>query len=204
MEPASSLNTTPRGNHQIERSGPKREYKSPKTAAILATLALIIGEVIFAIFPMPATGIIVFIVAAVMFLRWQVRCSMNLQPLGMENQKYSPSIGVVWWCIPLVNLVLPYMVISEIRRGSHPNAKPAGKPGQPGVPKSLILLPWWIAFALSRIMSFALQGEVGDELTTPMLIYEITTLIALVLVIILIWQITLNQAKKRREQAGGA
>ena len=203
-EPAYSPNPTPTDNQDIQQSGPRREYKSPKTAAILATLALIIGEVIFEIFPTREIGIVTFIVAAVMFLRWQVRCSMNLQPLGANKQQFSPSAGVMWWFIPLANLALPVAVIGEIWRRSHPNAKPGWEPGQPGVPKSRILIPWWLAFAASRIIAVATNTETTSDTSTLLLIYGIATLIALVLVIVLIWQITLNQAKKRREQAGGA
>ena len=181
--------TTPGSNQEGQKTWPRREYKSPKRTAIWATLALIIGEVIFALFPIREVGIATLIVAAVMFLRWQVRCSMNLQQLGNDDQDYSPSSGVMWWCMPLANLAIPCKVINEIWRGSHPNTKPGGKPSQPSVPESFILLPWWLAFIASRIASFA-----------SLLIYEITTLIALVLVIILIWQITSNQEKKRPGQ----
>ena len=145
--PAGTM--TPGSNQKGQKTWPRREYKSPKRAAIWATLALIIGEVIFVLFPIREVGIAIFIVATVMFLRWQVRCSMNLQPLGNEDQNYSPSSGMMWWFFPLANLVVPCKVINEIWRGSHPNTKPGGKPSQPRAPESLILLA--VVAALSGI-----------------------------------------------------
>ena len=187
-----------------ETDGPRREYKSPKRAAILATLALITGEVIFEIFPTREIGIITFLTAAAMFLRWQVRCSMNLQPLGANKQQFTPSAGVMWWLVPLANMAFPVAVVGEIWRRSHPNAKPGWEPGQPGVPKSRILIAWWLSFLVSRFLGYGIYIDTTGDITALLLMYGIATLIALVLVIILIWQITSNQEKKRRDQAGRA
>ena len=187
-----------------EIDGPRREYKSPKGAAILATLALIIGEALYAIFPIQAVGIVTFILAAVMFLRWQARCSMNLQPLGASKQQFTPSAGVMWWLVPLANLAFPVAVVGEIWRRSHLNAKPGWEPSQPGVPKSRILIAWWLSFLVSRGLGYGIYTDTTGDTSTLLLVYGIVTLIALVLVIILIWQITSNQEKKRRAQAGGA
>ena len=195
---------TPGSNQKGQKTWPRRQYKSPKRAAIWATLALIIGEVAFILLPIPAVGLVAFIVATVMFLRWQVRCSMNLQPLGNEDQNYSPSSGMMWWFFPLANLVVPCRVVSEIWRGSHPNAKPGWKPGQPGVPKSRILIAWWLPFLVSRFLAYGIYKGTTSDTSRLLPIYGITTLVALVLVIILIWQITSNQEKKRRDQAGRA
>ena len=159
----------------------KREYKSPKSAAILATSALIATVISELLVPVPAVSIITFIIAAVMFLRWQVRCSTNLQTLGTHKQKYSPSDGVISWFIPVANLVFPCLVMGEIWRRSHPDTRHGWEPGQPDTPKSLILVPWWLAFTASNIVSFGIRGEASDELSTGILIYSIAALIALVI-----------------------
>ena len=194
---------TPQNPQEQKREidGPRRQYKSPKTAAIWATLALIIGEATLVIFP--TIGIVISIVAAVMFLIWQVRCSMNLQPLGTSQQKYSPTVGVIWWFIPLANLVFPCLVIREIWRRSHPNTRPDWEPGQPDKPKSRILIPWWLIFNVSKILSFVAFTGTKDGLSDVVIISEVASLIALVLGIILIWQITSNQEEKHRAQSGG-
>ncbi len=199
MEPGYSSNPTPRGTPKVQQIGPRREYRSPKVAAISATLALIVGEIIFAIFPIREIGIVIATLAVVTFLIWQVRCSMNLRPLGMENRKYSPMARVIWWYIPFANFILPYMVMGEIWRRSHPDARPGCEPGQPGVPKSRILTLWWLAFWVTGIMTYGTNSDTSVVL----LIYEIPALAAMALVIILIWQITFNQERKRRKQAVG-
>ena len=207
-EPVYSSNPTPRGNRRVQRTGPRREYRSPRVAAILATLALIFGEIVLALFPIREMEFVIAIAAVVTFLIWQVRCSMNLQPLGMGDQKYSPTVGVVWWFIPIANFILPYLVMGEIWRRSHPNARPGFEPGQPSVPRSRILIPWWLAFGVTGIMSLGTEYAVNSDASAVLLIYEMVALTAVVLVVILIWQISLNQEKKnqekkRREQGGG-
>ena len=58
--------------------------------------------------------------------------------------------------------------------------------------------------AAGIISILILYRDPNSDTGILLFIYAIAFFTALVLVIILIWQITLNQEKKRREQAGGA
>ena len=178
-----------------------REYKSPQSAGVAAAIALTVTVVCELLVPVPAVFIITLIIAGVLFLRWQVRCSMNLQPLGAREQRFSPSTGLIWWFVPIANFVIPAAVIGEIWRRSHPNAKPGWQPGQPGAPKSPVLIAWWLTFTASRIMSYWTYGNENSVSSTTLLLYGVVTLAALMLVLILIWQISSNQERKHQDLA---
>ena len=173
----------------------EREYKPPKGAAKLAMLTLIATAITHMLAPVIAIDIAVFIIAATMFLRWQVRCSMNLQALGTSNQRFSPSTGVVWWFVPIANFVIPCSVVAEIWRRSHPNAKSNGEGNQRGGPKSILVPTWWLTWLISTFIGLPVQNS-GDPSTSSLVAYALTYLIALVLVIVLIQQITSNQEKR--------
>ena len=179
----------------------EREYKSPQRAGAVAAIALTVTVVCELLVPVPAVFIITFIIAAAAFLRWQVRCSMNLQPLGAKKQRFSPSTGVVLWCVPVVNMLLPAAVVGEIWRRSHPNAKPGWEPGQPGAPKSPVIIAWWLTFTASRIIAYGTYGNENSVSSTTLLLYGVLTLAALMLVLILIWQISSNQERKHQDLA---
>ena len=59
-----------------------------------------------------------FVAAVVAFLMWMHRASTDLQHLGVDEQKYSPRAGVIWWFVPIASWWMPYRVLREIWHGS--------------------------------------------------------------------------------------
>ena len=147
--------------------------------------------------------------AAVTFLIWLYRASKNLAPLGTQNQEYSPGWAVGYWFIPIVSFFVPYQVVKEIWKGSLPEPYSQIPTASAELPTSPLLLPWWIAWLAGiwagNITAFLWFGTttvqeliVSDVIT---LMSNAALLIALVLVLILIWQITRNQERRHAERS---
>lgn len=61
---------------------------------------------------------VLYIGTGVAFLRWLYVMNTNCHGFGAEGMNFSPGWAVGWYFIPVLNLLLPYNVMSEIRRVS--------------------------------------------------------------------------------------
>ena len=137
--------TTSEGTHKVATS--RRQYSPPNKRANWATaiFALLGIITLFSLFAaigdiqthqatqtvgsaadtgVTKTGMLttaVSMLAAITFLAWQHRASKNIEPLTTKKPKYSPAAAVLFWFIPLVSLVLPYLVMKELWKDSHPD-----------------------------------------------------------------------------------
>lgn len=96
--------------------------------------------------------LVAFLVAAGLFLRWQVRAQRNLTALGGGPQ--SVGAGVAIWFVPGLNLVAPRRLVASLWR--------AGAPDRP-LPR--LVGAWWVAWVvalLSVIAVWTLFGEAAD------------------------------------------
>ena len=153
--------------------------------------------------------LLTFVAAGIAFLIWIYRTSKNLGPLGWQNQRFSPGWAVGWWFIPIMWLFMPYQVMKEIWKSSLPASLPETS-GAPVDPSTTPLLgPWWAAFLLSAfVAAIPLAINFSDAQTTSDLIAagyaavvsDLVALVSLVLIVMLIWQITVNQEKSHTEQ----
>jgi hypothetical protein len=89
-----------------------------------------------------------FVLAAVFFLRWFHRAYANLRPLGADGLPHGPGWAVGYWFIPIINLVRPATVASDIWNASDPgeNSTSWRKRKQPG-----LVVGWWLTFLLAGI-----------------------------------------------------
>ena len=192
----------------VTEGTPTREYMPLKGKATLAIVAMTAFTAV-SLFFSGITPIIAFIVAGVLFLRWLARASMNLQSLGTETQKFSPSATVLSWFIPVANLLMPYLVVKEIWKGSHPDEVPNSDDGQRTPPMSPLIGPWWITWIVAELIGYAAFPQWSyDTLSNGQIVadavMEGSLVVSLVLVVILTQQITKNQERKyaqRQDQA---
>ncbi len=142
--------------------------------------------------------LVTLVVVVISFLIWIHRASKNLAPLGWEDQRFSPGWAVGWWFIPIMSLFRPYQVVKEIWNGSYPGISS-------DAPTSPLLGWWWATWLLSGWIgngAFKIylpsDATVSDLITADWfyVVSDAITMVALVLIAILIWQVTSNQEKR--------
>ena len=142
---------------------------------------------------------VVYVGLIISFLMWLYRASKNLASLGVD-QWFSPGWSVGWWFVPIACLWQPFRVVSEIWTKSHPedNSRPA------------MLWVWWITWLASSWIATAsvrifLRNSDGDSIEDWILadrlsiVSDVLYLPAALLLIWVVWQITNNQIRKRRQ-----
>ncbi len=142
-----------------------------------------------------------FVLTVVAFCFWMHRVSRNLGPLQAKEWRFTPRWAVIWWFVPVMQLIRPYEVVREIWRGSREEA-----PGP-----SWALLPWWWAVWLAaNAMAFVNSGSIfrGDELgmritadLVPLARLSLM-LAAVVLAFVMVRRITVLQDEKYRGLQG--
>jgi uncharacterized membrane protein YeaQ/YmgE (transglycosylase-associated protein family) len=100
-----------------------------------------------------------FIATGVMFCFWIHRAHKNLPAFGVQNLRFSPGWAVGGFFVPILNLVRPVQVVTEIWKASDPNA-PTGT-GWQNAPGSPLIGFWWLAYVVSSLV-----GNVAARLAT--------------------------------------
>ncbi|MBA2349629.1 MAG: DUF4328 domain-containing protein [Solirubrobacterales bacterium] len=93
--------------------------------------------------------LVAFLVAAALFLRWQVRAHRNLVSLGAGTQRVGAGVGA--WFVPGLNLVAPRRLMISLWR--------AGEPGR-GAPR--LFGVWWAVWLVAVIAVLAAWTLLGD------------------------------------------
>jgi hypothetical protein len=109
-------------------------------------------------------------VAMVFFYLWVYRTCKNLYAFEAGKPKYSPGWSVGWFFIPVVNLVMPFLVMLEIlkKSGTKNTETTAGGENKPSL---LWIILWWALHLISL--------AVGTALTVFMVLAVLKTLIHL-------------------------
>lgn len=128
-----------------------------------------------------------YIAAAVFFICWVYRARQNLGIWGTPGLRWEPVWSAVSWIIPLANLVIPGLVVSEIDKHSSGTAARS-------------IWPWWVFFVLSSpFCSFSVSGD-SDVLTIIFAVWlgfkAIAAIVALILAISLVRRITRAQESR--------
>ena len=153
-----------------------------------------------------------FLFVIISFLVWLHRVSKNLQALQV-TQRFGPGKAIASWFVPVANLVVPYMVMAELWKGSRP--LPEGRyplPGgiyDPDANADDWLPVWWAAW-VSGTFGASIVGRVARVFFTGASPSELIwgnwfsifgvglTLFAGIMLFILVSQITGNQERKHR------
>jgi hypothetical protein len=108
---------------------------------------------------------VAYVVAGVLWLRWQHRSSAVLWRRGAYHVTISPGWGVAWWFIPYAQFVMPLIVLFQIDRAARTGVSPP-------LPRSTGLLwVWWGLYEGSDIVAglawavAAAQVPTGPALT---------------------------------------
>jgi hypothetical protein len=104
------------------------------------------------------------IVTGITFLKWIYRAYKNIQGFGAEGLRFSPGWAVGYYFIPILSLVRPVQVMSEIWRASD---DPRNWPRRPG---SWVIASWWTLFllytAVTQIsLEIAIQASTNEQWT---------------------------------------
>jgi Domain of unknown function (DUF4328) len=102
------------------------------------------------------------IVTGITFLKWIYRAYKNIQGFGAEGLRFSPGWAVGYYFIPILSLIRPVQVMSEIWRASD---DPRNWPQRPG---SWVIASWWTLFllytAVTQIsLEIAIQASTSDQ-----------------------------------------
>ena len=84
----------------------------------------------------------------VVFLVWVHQAASSVRSLGREGLTISPGMCVVWFFIPVLNLVMPYQAVSQIAVASDRE----GRGSTPG-----FVLAWWLLYIASNVAGVVRQ-----------------------------------------------
>lgn len=147
----------------------------------------------------------VFGVTALLFLVWIYRAYKNLRAFNVEGLKYSPGWAVGGWFVPILNWWRPYQVMSEIWRGSSPEAVGTNDRTWERIPASPLLGFWWALWIIGGFVgSFLLRSIFSEpEDLEQLRTYSVAVVVgdgieipAAILAILVVSQITSRQEEK--------
>ncbi len=99
------------------------------------------------------------VATAITFLKWVYRAYKNVQGFGAEGLRFSPGWAIGYYFVPILSLIRPVQVMSEIWRASY---DPRNWPRSPG---SWLIATWWTLFLLySGLTQVSLQ--IGIQAST--------------------------------------
>jgi hypothetical protein len=81
--------------------------------------------------------ILALIASGIAFLAWLARVIDNVPSLGGGQPSVSPRGAIVWWFVPIANLVKPYLIVADLWRRLAPTTAEQG---------TGLVLMWWLAW----------------------------------------------------------
>jgi hypothetical protein len=154
---------------------------------------------------------LVFIPAAVFFIRWFHRAYKNLRGLGAP-QRYGEGWAIGAWFVPFLNLVRPKLIANDIWRGSDPQ-RPHDAPTR-DAPVPAVLAWWWAAFLVSSwVDNFAARALFrGNDAAAlrdadlTSLVGDVLDVVSALLAILVVRAVTARQEERatRRGEATAA
>jgi Domain of unknown function (DUF4328) len=142
------------------------------------------------------------VVTAITFLKWVYRAYKNVQGFGAEGLRFSPGWAIGYYFIPILSLIRPVQVMSEIWRASY---DPRNWPRSPG---SWLIATWWSLFLLYSgvtqvSLQLGLQASTNDQWTLAAVFAILGDFFSLPLSIIVLRLVT-EIYKRQKELVEGA
>jgi len=171
--PARPLNPLQSAVLESDSNEPLRDVKFPGWLGIMAILSYAIASVAFillegwsiwkeldgdlirrALHTLSLVRIVLYVIAAVWFLRWTYVCAANSKRIAPHNPDIHPPTAVGSYFIPILNLFGPYQQLLEIvevieKRLARFDIKP-------------LIRPWWLAW-----WGMNAVWILGTEIRTP-------------------------------------
>jgi hypothetical protein len=139
----------------------------------------------------------VSVMMMVLLIVWAWRTAKNTRALGRTGERISPVLGIFGWFIPVASWVLPYLVVSDLWRGSDPQTARGTEWRR--LPGTVVVRAWWLCFAGGQIVTglavlLAVSGRHDVEQTDTLLTVAHTiSAVAGVLTIAVVREITRRQ-----------
>ena len=186
--------------------------KLPKNTTGLRTPAAEITGTVPAILLIRLLLIGVSLVTAVFFLVWIYRAHKNLKALGVTELKYSPGWAIGGFFVPVINIVRPYQVVTEIWKASGSGARRSGGAAWIYEPTPVFISLWWGLWLLSGFLdfiSFAMVagGGQAEQLlvaSRQRIVYYLVSIACAGLAIALVWRIDARQEDANRANSSTA
>ena len=102
---------------------------------------------------------IIYIVTAILILKWIYRASTNVHELGATNMTISPVMSVVWFFVPVMGLWKPYQAMLQIWKAS---IEPVNWKSAKGHPVVGIWWGFWMATVFIGFVSLAMAHRASD------------------------------------------
>lgn len=90
----------------------------------------------------------VYLVTAVLILKWIYRVTSNVQQLGATNMTFSPAMSVAWFFVPVMGLWKPYQAMLQIWKAS---CQPVNWKAAKGHP---MVMTWWMLWLGTVFIGF--------------------------------------------------
>jgi hypothetical protein len=110
-------------------------------------------------------AIVVGALAATTWLAWQYLAHSNAQALSGRRGKLLPSLGLVCWFLPGLNLLLPPLVMWDLLRASDPDSVSSEKRRRD--PYVLLVTLWWIGWLAGLLLLYIGFRPILDGHPTP-------------------------------------
>jgi hypothetical protein len=110
------------------------------------------GEVLTLLIRIVLMG--VALLSALFFLIWIYRAHKNLRALGATDLSYSPAWAVGGFFVPILNIVRPYQVMSEIWKASAYRARRSRGPSWIYESTPIFVTAWWGLWLFSGFLDF--------------------------------------------------
>jgi hypothetical protein len=91
---------------------------------------------------------LVYAATVVAWLAWMHRAYKNLRSVGTGKLEYSTGAAIGYWFIPLANLFLPYLVMSDLWQRSHGG----NRPEEDSIRPRWLLGLWWVAWFATNVL----------------------------------------------------
>ncbi len=89
------------------------------------------------------TQTVVLVLTAIAFLAWLSRSVDNVAGLGGGTPVATPTMSIVWWFVPVANLVMPYRTVADLYRRMAPSERVG----------TGLVLAWWVVWILGNFVS---------------------------------------------------
>ena len=148
------------------------------------------------------TGI--YIIMLIPFYIWIYRAHKNLPALNASHLRFTPGWAVGWFFVPVMNAFRPYQVMKEIWKASDPEVGIMDNTAWENAHPSYLIGWWWalliIAGIVGRVGVYYWRGaeEISELLTGSYAVIasDILFIPAIVLVVLIIWNIDRRQNEK--------
>lgn len=157
-----------------------------------------------------AIHLLVYIGAAVVFIRWFHAAYSNLPGLGVTSLRFKRGWAIGAWFVPILNLWRPKQIANDVWRAGNPDLARANVVSLSEQPTTLLLDVWWgawlIAGFLDNIVNRALwNGDTLESLQSAAR-FDIAAagveIVAGVLAVLVIRRTTIRVTARRAQVAG--